>query len=162
LVVFEMALALVLLVGAGLLLRSLANLYRVNPGFDPTNVLSFRIDLSPRAFPDAVAIRNFYRNFPAQIKSVPGLQSLGASSIAPLNGYAFDFPFFVSGQQAPRQGDMPLAMSYLTDREYLEALRIPLIRGRFFDERDTVGSPAVTVIDDTLANEHFPGQDPLG
>src|SRR5262249_46658286 len=97
-----------------------------------------------------------------QIKSVPGLQSVGATSVAPLNGYAFDFPFFVSGQQAPRQGDMPLAMSYLTDREYLEALRIPLIRGRFFDERDTVGSPAVTVIDATLANEHSPGQDPLG
>src|SRR5262249_17177731 len=162
LVITEMALALVLLVGAGLLLRSLANLYRVNPGFDPSNLLSFRIDLSPGGFPDATAIRSFYKNFSERTRSLPGVQAVAAASVAPLNGYTIDFPFYIGGRPAPSQADMPLAMSYLTSPGYLEALRIPLIRGRFFDERDTEKTPAVTVIDQNLARQYFPNDHPLG
>jgi putative ABC transport system permease protein len=157
-----MALALVLLVGAGLLLRSLANLYKVNPGFDPNNLLSFRIDLQPRPFPDAGAIRSFYRDFPARTRNLPGVQAVGAASVAPLNGYTIDFPFYVSGRPAPRPSDMPLAMDYLALPGYLETMRIPLIEGRFIDDRDTNKTPAVAVIDETLARQYFPGENPVG
>src|SRR5215471_472230 len=144
----EMALALVLLMGAGLLVRSLANLYKVNPGFDPKNVLSFRIDLSPRAFSDPTAIRGFYRDFPARTRNLPGIQAVGASSVAPLNGYTIDFPFYVSGRPAPRPPDMPLTMDYLVLPGYLDTMRIPLIRGRFIDE--------------TLQRQYFTNDDPIG
>jgi predicted permease len=162
LVITEMALALVLLVGAGLLVRSIANLYRVNPGFDPNNILSFRIDLSPRAFSHATAIRAFYRDFPARTKNLAGVQGVGAASVAPLNGYTIDFPFYVSGRPAPLPSDMPLAMDYLALPGYLETMRIPLIRGRFIDDRDTDKTPAVAVIDETLERKYFPGEDPVG
>jgi putative ABC transport system permease protein len=162
LVITEMALALVLLAGAGLLVRSIANLYRVNPGFDPNNILSFRIELSPRAFSQATAIRAFYRDFPARTRNLPGVKAVGAASVAPLNGYTIDFPFYVSGRPAPLPSDMPLAMDYLALPGYLETMRIPLIRGRFIDDRDTDKTAAVTVIDETLAQQYFPGEDPVG
>jgi predicted permease len=161
LVITEMALALVLLVGAGLVVRSLANLYRVKPGFDANNVLSFRIDLSPRAYSEATKIRAFYRDFPARARNLPGVQVIGAASVAPLNGYTIDFPFYVSGRAAPRPSDMPLAMDYLALPGYLETMRIPLIQGRFIDDRDTDKTPAVAVIDETLARQYFPGEDPV-
>jgi predicted permease len=162
LVITEVALALVLLVGTGLLVRSLANLYRVNPGFDPNNVLSFRIDLSPGAFSEATKIRAFYTDFPRRTRSLPGVQAVGAASVAPLNGYTIDFPFYVSGRPAPRPSDMPLAMDYLALPGYLEAMRIPLIQGRFIDDRDTDKTPAVAVVDETLARQYFPSEDPVG
>ena len=162
LVIAEIALALVLLVGAGLLVRSLANLYKVNPGFDPKNVLSFRIDLSPRAFSDPTAIRGFYRDFPARTRNLPGIQAVGAASVAPLNGYTIDFPFYVSGRPAPQPSDMPLTMDYLALPGYLETMRIPLIRGRFIDDRDTDKTPAVAVIDEILQRQYFPSEDPIG
>jgi len=158
----EIALALILLVGSGLLVRSIANLRGVNPGFDPANLLSFRVSLAPGVFSDGAKVRGFYRDFLRSVGDLGGVQAVAATSVAPLNGYAIGFPFYESGRTPPAQGDLPTANAYLATSGYLETMRIPLIAGRFFDDRDTEKTPAVTVIDENLAKQYFPGEDPVG
>ncbi|HEV2382262.1 MAG TPA: ABC transporter permease [Terriglobia bacterium] len=164
LVVTEVALALVLLAGAGLMIRTLARLWRVDPGFDPHNVLAFNVGLPPsmtKASP--AAIRGYIRGLEETMSSTPGVRAVS------LLGGSFpmwsedDWTFWLEGQPQPQsESEMDGALNYQVDPGYLSVMKIPLERGRFFTTQDDEHSPPVVVIDDVLASEFFPNQDPLG
>ncbi len=163
-VVVEMALALVLLTGAGLTIRSLAKLWSVDPGFNPHNVLTFGFSLPPSmvgAKPDA--IRNAFREFDDKLASVPGVQAISQTwGAVPLSGDDEQL-FWLDGEPKPaNQNDMKWAIDYIVEPDYLKAMGIPLLRGRFFSSQDNEQSPSVVVIDEVFAQKYFPNQDPIG
>jgi predicted permease len=164
LVIVEMAMALVLLVGAGLMLRSLGRLWSVNPGFNPKNVLFFQVALPPgtsNQSPDA--IRAELRRLHDQIVTVPGVAAVSMQRGGiPMWGDSED-PFYIVGKPKPaRESDMPYGLWYEVEPDYLKLMGIPLKRGRFFTAQDNESSPLVTVIDEDLAKKYFPGEDPIG
>jgi predicted permease len=164
LVIVEMALALVLLVGAGLMLRSLGSLWSVNPGFNPKNVLFFQVAMPPATSaknPDA--IRADLRRLHDEIAKVPGIEAVSLQrGGVPMYGDSED-PFWIEGQPKPaRESDMPYGLWYEVEPDYLKVMGIPLKRGRFFTGRDDERSPLVTVIDEDLAEKYFPHEDPIG
>jgi predicted permease len=160
----EMAMALVLLIGAGLMIRSLARLWNVNPGFEAHNALSFAISLAPRMnAASPTAIRENLRQVRETIASVPGVQAVSMSRGGfPMDGDSED-PFWIEGRPKPAtQSEMPWALWYEVEPDYLQAMGIPLLRGRFFTLEDTENSGRVVVIDESLAREYFPNEDPIG
>jgi len=163
LVAVEMALALVLLVGAGLMIRSLAVLWGINPGFDPRNVLAFSISLSSNHAATADQLRSNYRETLRQLEAIRGIESVSlVGGALPMSGDS-EVPFWLEGQPKPaNQQDMPFALFYLVNPSYLQTMGIPLERGRFLSERDDEHSPAVVVIDSSFARKFFPNQDPVG
>ena len=163
-VIGEMAMALVLLVGAGLMLRTLMQLWELDPGFDAHNVLNFGItppaSLTTQS-PDA--IRAAFRHIESTIHTVPGVESASLSWGASPMESDNEKPFITEGQQpTSRQADLPLTLDYIVDPDYLHAMKIPLLRGRFLSESDNEHSPLVGVIDSSFAQKYFPGQDPIG
>jgi predicted permease len=161
-VVAEMALALVLLAGAGLMVRSLVKLWSVDPGFDPHNVLTFLISFPSRTDSPEV-VRATWRQLHDSLNAVPGVQaaSLDASSI-PMASES-DLPFWLEGQPKPStQAEMKLTLFYIVDPDYLNAMKIPLKRGRFLSPHDDEHSPGVIVIDESFARDYFGGKDPIG
>ncbi|HKW19661.1 MAG TPA: ABC transporter permease [Terriglobales bacterium] len=160
----EMAMALVLLVGAGLMVRTLAHLWALDPGFDPHNVINFDIYPPPSlASQSPEAIRAAFREVDSRIHSVPGVESVSLSWDAqPMEGDT-EKSFLVEGQQSPaRQADLPSTLDYVVEPEYLKAMQIPLLRGRFITEADNENSARVAVIDSSFAHQYFSGQDPVG
>ena len=162
-VVGEIALSLVLLIGAGLMIRSLAALWSVNPGFNPRNVLTFSVGFSRQKTANAAAIRAALRDITAKYESVPGIVAASASGGSlPMRGDS-ELPFWLEGQPKPASmNDMNLGLWYPVQPDYLQAMGIPLLRGRFIGAGDTDQSPAVIVIDENFAREFFPHQDPIG
>jgi predicted permease len=163
-VVGEMALALVLLIGAGLTIRSLAKLWSVDPGFAPHNVLTFGLSLPPTligASPDA--IRSAFREFDSKLASIPGVQAVSQTwGAVPLSGDDEQL-FWLEGQPKPaNENDMNWAIDYIVEPDYLKAMGIPLQRGRFFTPQDNEHSPFVVVVDEVFAQKYFPNQDPIG
>jgi predicted permease len=161
-VVVEMALALVLLAGAGLMIRSLVKLWSVNPGFDPHNVLTFLISFPSRTDSPEV-VRATWRQLHDSLNAVPGVQaaSLDASSV-PM-ALESDLPFWLEGQPKPStQAEMKITLFYIVEPDYLNAMKIPLERGRFLSPHDDEHSPIVVVIDESFAQLYFGGQDPIG
>jgi len=163
-VVAEMALALVLLIGAGLMLRSLGALWNVNPGFDPKNVTTFSTSLPPSmqtAKPEAILAA--LRQIDDGLKSIPGVTAVSLTSGAfPLVGDDEQL-FWMDGQPKPSNpNDMNWAVSYVADPDYLKAMGILLKNGRFFTSQDDEHAPLVAVIDDALARQYFPKQNPVG
>jgi predicted permease len=164
LVAFEMALALVLLIGAGLMIRSLSALWTVDPGFRPDNVLTFALSLSPSmktASPGAV--RANLRELSNQISSTPGVRAVSFSAGAvPLQGED-DLFFWVDGQPKPSsQSEMNMALVYRVEPGYLTAMGVPLKQGRFFIDQDDERSQSVVVIDEVFAHKHFGDSNPVG
>jgi predicted permease len=162
LVVAEIAISLVLLAGAGLLVRSFIGLNRVNAGFDDRNLLTFDISLSTKEYSDALKTRRLLKDFLEKIEALPGVQSAATTELLPLNGSDNESQFYVSGGPRPGASELPLAMQYVTSPGYLKTMRIPLLKGRFFEESDTRSSARVTVIDENMAKQYFPGEDPIG
>lgn len=162
-VVVEMAMALVLLVGAGLMIRSLAALWGINPGFDPRNALSFATSLTSDPSVSAGQLRSKYRESLRQFESVPGVESVAMiGGSLPMTGDS-EVPFWLEGQPKPaNENEMPFALFYLVTPPYQQAMRIPIQRGRFFSDRDDEHSPAVAVIDASFARKYFPNVDPVG
>jgi predicted permease len=163
-VVVEVALALVLLVGAGLATRTLAALWRVDPGFRSSNVLIFGLNLSPaliRAQPDA--IRATLRQLDSTLQSVPGVQSSTLSWGAfPMSGDD-ELLFWREGEPQPaNKNDMNWALKYIVEPQYLEVMKVPLKSGRFFTAADDEHSAAVAVIDVEFAHRYFGASDPVG
>jgi predicted permease len=163
-VTIEMAMALVLLVGAGLMIRTLVQLWNVNPGFNPHNVMTFDITPSTslsRQSPDA--IRAAYRQIDAALHSVPGVRETSFDwGARPMLG-DWEEGFWINGQpHAAHQADLPLSLRYGVMPDYLKLMQIPLLRGRFFTDADNEHASRVVVIDDTFAEKYFPGQDPIG
>jgi predicted permease len=163
-VVVEMALAVVLLVGAGLTVRSLTKLWSVDPGFNPHNVLTFGLSLPPAmmgAQPDA--IRAAFRDFDDKLSSVHGVQAVSQTwGAIPLSGDDEQL-FWLEGQPKPsNENDMNWAIDYMVEPDYLKVMGIPLLRGRFFTSQDNEHAPLVVVVDDIFAQKYFPNQNPLG
>jgi predicted permease len=163
-VVSEMALALVLLIGAGLTIRSLLKLWSVDPGFNARNVLTFGLALPPsvvHAKPDA--IRAAFRDFDDKLAAVPGIEAVSQSwGALPLSGDDEQL-FWLEGQPKPaNKNDMNWAIDYIVEPGYLKALGIPLLRGRFFSAQDNEHTPLVVVVDEVFARKYFPGQNPVG
>jgi predicted permease len=163
-VVVEMALALVLLIGAGLTIRSLMQLWSVDPGFNPQGVLTLGISLPPSviaAKPDA--IRAVFRDLDDKIASIQGVEAVSQTwGAMPLSGDDEQL-FWLEGQPKPtHENDMNWAIDYIVEPGYLKAMGIPLLTGRFLTAQDNEHAPSVAVIDEVFAQKYFPGQNPIG
>jgi len=164
-VVGEMAMALVLLSGAGLMIRSLVRLWHVDPGFEPHNVVRFGVTPPPSlASKSADEIRAAYRELHSAITSVPGVEHMSFNWGAnPMQGDD-EVSFWPQGPQPrpARQSDLPFSLEYVVEADYLQTMHIPLLRGRFLGDQDDERSNPVVVIDSSFAEKYFPGQDPVG
>ena len=163
-VIAEMALALVLLIGSGLMIRTLFHLWRVDPGFNPHNILTFEISPSPSLTTESPdAIRAAFRQFHATIRSVPGVEVASFDWGAHPMQSDSEQSFWVQGQPKPEHSvDLPMALAYVIEPEYLPVMRIPLKSGRFLNPNDSDHSPFVVVIDEDFAAQYFPGKNPIG
>jgi predicted permease len=163
LVVAEVAAALVLLAGAGLMLRTVWNLGHVDPGFDPGRVLTFSVGLSPADTASPERILQTVQQTVDRIQAVPGVKSAAVSSLMPLSGSDSEIPYYVNGRPRPTSmGDVSWALLYVTDPGYLKAMGIPLRRGRYIEPQDMHRGSHVVVIDEVMARTVFPHEDPIG
>jgi len=163
-VAVEMAMALVLLVGAGLMLRTLVRLWGVSPGFNPHNVLTFEISPSTSLRGQTPAtIRAAYRQMEASLRAVPGVENVSFDwGARPMTG-DWEDGFWADGMARPEhEADLPMAVRYGVDPDYRKLMQIPLLRGRFFNDADTESAPRVVVIDESFARRYFAAQDPIG
>lgn len=164
LVVAEVALALILLVGAGLMTRSFAQLMRVSPGFEPNNLLAVQVYLPQAKYRTAAERTRFYLDALHRIGSHPGVTAVAGVSALPMYPVGIDFalPFTIEGKPAPSNGEEPRADIRMATPGYFEAMKMPLVRGRFIDDRDRAGAPGAMVINETMARRYFGGDDPIG
>ena len=160
LVVAELAIAVVLLVGAGLLIQSLWRLQHVNPGLQPENILTFNLSLPDVRYPSEKQVR-FYRDLMVRMRSLPGVQSASAVMPLPLSGDRFSISFQIEGRPvAPK--DEPSADLFIAETNYFRTMGIPIIKGRDFEDRDQHTSTPVIIITEQFARQYFPGEDPVG
>jgi putative ABC transport system permease protein len=162
LVVSEIALALMLLIGAGLLMKSFALLQGVDPGFNPKNVLTAGIGLPRSSYPEPQKIAAFYTQLLDRVKTLPGVQSAGAISTLPLSGGGTDSDFTIEGRPKPEPGNVPVAWYDSVTSDYFRAMGMRLLKGREFTERDNENAPKVVAISEALARRYFPDEEPLG
>ncbi|WP_224367415.1 ABC transporter permease [Hyalangium versicolor] len=161
LVLGEVALALVLLVGATLLLRSFDRLQRVDPGFNPEHVLTLRLILPSSKYPDDPQIVNFFEQLTERVGAVPGVKAAGLTNAVPLGG-APEWSFSIEGRPNMDAGAVQDAEAFAVSPGYFQAMDIPLRSGRLIEPRDGASSPLVALISETLARRYWPGRDPLG
>jgi putative ABC transport system permease protein len=161
LVVSEVALSLVLLTGAGLLVKSFIHLQQVNPGFNSENVLTMRLTLPGYKYAGEGQITAFTTELLRRVKDLPGVDSVAISTALPLSRAEAASSFTVEGQSLPADGNVPIANWRVVSPEYFQVLGIPLIKGRTFTERDGKDVPSVVIINQTMARSIFPDEDPL-
>jgi predicted permease len=162
LVVAETALALVLLIGAGLLIKSFARLQNVNPGFTTQNVLTARVALPDVTYADANARRTFWLRLLDKVRAIPGVTSAGLTSNVPFSGNVSSGSYSIVGY-TPGPGEArPHARQEVVGGDFFRAMQIPLIAGRVFTNGDTADSPPVVVVDKILVDRYFKGKDPIG
>jgi putative ABC transport system permease protein len=164
LITAEVALSLVLLIGAGLLIRSYARISSASPGFDARGVLSMRIALPGFRYRGAEPVSAFYRQLETRVRALPGVQYVATNYLLPLSSVALAWePIGVEGYVPKAAGeDLIISSSGYVSAEYFKAMGIPLLAGRYFDDRDTRDAPAVTIVDDKLAARFWPNDDPIG
>jgi putative ABC transport system permease protein len=169
LVVAEIALALVLLVGAGLLMKSFVRLQSVDPGFNSHHVLTMEISLPPTKYPSPTAgsvradsIINFFTEAQRRVAQLPGVEADACTNILPLSGTNSDSSFSIEGRDLNARGPGPDEEIRTITPDYFRVLQTPLMQGRFFNEGDTPTSPEVVIINQALAKKYWPGQDALG
>jgi putative ABC transport system permease protein len=162
LVVAEVALSLVLLVGAGLMIRSFMHLISANLGVKPENVLTMELSISRLKYPDEQHRVNFYEQLMDRLQNLPGVQKAGAINYVPMGRSNTSSNFRIADQPAPPKGKEPLADFQVVTRQYFEAIGTPLLQGRTFTDQDKKESPRVLVINERLAKRYFPAGDALG
>ena len=163
LVISEIALSLVLLVGAGLLIRSFLRLQAVNPGFNPTNVLTMQIDLSGPKYKTGAQVIAFHKQLLERLKQLPGVQHASTRSFVPIaNDASFAYLRFNVERRRGEVSEVPAAFYNAVSPDYFDAMRIPLLKGRGFSESDVRGSQNVAIINSTLAKRFFGGEDAIG
>jgi predicted permease len=162
LVVAETALALTLLVGAGLLMRSFIRLQRVDPGFNPRNLLAAVVTLPQAGYPERNQIAPFYTKLLERIRTLPGVRSAAAVSSLPLAGADSDAGFLIEGRPAPQPDQQPVAWVSSVSQDYFRTMGMRLVAGREFTERDDENSPKVVIISEATARRNFPNEDPVG
>jgi predicted permease len=161
LVVSEVALSLVLLIGAGLLIRSLWNLRSVNPGFDAQNVLTMSVAMPETKYPKPREQAAFYNQVLEKVRELPGVESAGAVTSLPLTGGSTQ-PFSIEGEPALPMADQPEVAVRETTPGYMRSMRIPLLRGREINDSDTTDRPAVVLVSESFAKRFWPNQNPIG
>jgi len=159
----EMAMALVLLIGAGLMLRSLSALWRVNPGYNPSHAITFSLSMPSSAATTSAETRARLRQFDDEMRSIPAVQAVSVTLGSRPMIHDSSLPFWVEGRPKPASdNDMPQAMFYLVESGFQQAMGVTLQRGRFITPMDSEHAPMVIDIDDVFARTHFPGEDPIG
>jgi predicted permease len=162
LVVAEVALSLTLLVGAGLLIRSFLRLQQVDTGFRPEGVLTLRISLPEQKYAKIEQTRAFYRELLDRIRRLPGVDAAGGATGLPLGGTGWSGTTTVDSRAVQPQDSTPEADQRPVFPGYFEALGIPLVRGRYFEQRDNEKGAPVAIIDETMAKTYWPKEDPIG
>lgn len=162
LVIIEVALSMVLLIGAGLTIKSFSRLQDVDPGFDPRNVLTMRFSLPNTTYPKLEQQEQFYRRLVERLATLPGVQSVGAVTFAPLIGITSKFWFIFEGRPVATPSERPQAFHNAVTPDYFRAMGIPLLKGRFFTAQDKSDAPGVVIINQTLARRFFPNEEPMG
>jgi putative ABC transport system permease protein len=157
-VVAQVALSLVLLVGAGLLVKSFRRLTEVDPGFDPRGVLTLRLRLPDAKYREAAQSIAFLREVSRRVRALPGVSEVSVASGFPLGRVSED-GYWLEGEPEPRlPGEWPVAEVLAVDENYHRALNVSLLTGRLFNDRDAAGSPPVVVVDEDFVRRHLPGQ----
>jgi predicted permease len=162
LVVVQMSLTLVLLTGAGLLLRTLWSLSRVDPGFDPQHLISFKVGVSPSLTKTVSGTRIAYQQLIERIRAAPGVESAEFTSVVPLSGESGILPFWIGPNKPDSLQGAPRMLEFMTGPDYLKTMGIPLLRGRFLTADDTTHTPCVMVVDEQFVRLYLPRTDPLG
>ncbi|HEX3143894.1 MAG TPA: ABC transporter permease [Pyrinomonadaceae bacterium] len=162
LVIAEMALALLLLIGSGLLMKSFILLQRVDPGFNPDHVVTLRLILNRTAYPAVPQVVNYYAQLLDRVKAVPGVQSAATISTLPLSGNQTDTNFLIEGRPAPPPNQEPSAWFNSVSNDYFQAMQLHMVKGRTFAESDNEKAPLVAIISEAMARKFWPNEDPLG
>jgi putative ABC transport system permease protein len=161
LVVSEVALSLVLLVGAGLLIKSFVRLLSVDKGFDPRHVLALDLSLPESKYPEPPQQAQFFQQVLERVSALPGVEGVASVSDIPLGDGGTNGGIQIEGKNFPPDSE-PIAEKLIVSAGYFRIMRIPLRSGRYFDERDAAGNQQVAVINESFARTHFPGEDPIG
>jgi predicted permease len=162
LVIAEVALAVVLLVGAGLIMRTFSSLLSVDPGFKYDDVMTMSVGIPSDRYRDTVARIGYYNTATAALRAVPGVKEVAQAAVIPLTGNNWTVPFERVEQPVPAGERAPEVGWQVATGTFFKALRIPLLAGRLFDERDIPGGPRVVIISEAIAKRYFPNQDPVG
>ncbi|HSO75179.1 MAG TPA: ABC transporter permease [Blastocatellia bacterium] len=161
LVVGEVALALLVLVGAGLLVRSFVRLHAVDPGFQPANLLTMRLFLTDAKYATNEPRLSFMKELTARLEALPGVQGVGISDDLPIEGTDSTMDLTIEGRE-PAPGERLMSGVHVVNPRYFEAMGIPLLEGRVFTERDTLEAPTVLVVNETMSRRLWPGQEAVG
>ncbi|MBI4473355.1 MAG: ABC transporter permease, partial [Acidobacteria bacterium] len=162
LVIFEIAIALILLAGAGLLIESFRRVQQVNPGFRPENVLVMQATLPAFKYPNPQAIRAFHEQSLQSIRALPGVESAASISSLPLSGSVQSGSFMIEGRQLAQGEPMPHGDRWAASDGYFETMKIPLREGRLFTDRDAADAPPVAIVDEALARKYWPSESAVG
>ena len=162
LVVVEVVAAVVLLVGAGLLIRSFFQLQQVSPGFQPAGVLSMQLALPAAKYGEAPQRAQFAREMLERVRNVPGVKSAGTTTILPMSGNNSSGSFQIEGRQVPQGQSSPHGDRWMVSADYFETMQIPLVRGRYFNAHDLADGAQVAILDETMARKYWPTEDPVG
>ena len=161
-VIAEIALAMVLLLGAGLMIRSFLNLLAVEPGLDPNNLLTMQVWLPESRYAEGNIIAKFYQQALERIRQAPGVKSASAVDFLPFSGWGDLTAFAIDGPAAPAPDQEPVVQYRVIDGDYFRVMGIPLLKGRSFDEHDRDEAHGVAIINEAMARRYWPDQDPLG
>jgi putative ABC transport system permease protein len=161
LVVLEVALSLLLLVSAGLLIKSFARLQQTDLGFNPENVLTLRVPLPEARYKEYGQVENFWDELLQRVRALPGVQSAGLTRGLPMNG-GIESGIMVEGQESTNPKDMTVAVNLYAEPGYFKTMSIPLVSGRFISEQDTKDAPLVVMVDEMFVARFFPNADPIG
>ena len=162
LVVFEVALSLVLLIGAGLSVRSFLTLVKMNPGFDADNLLTANLVLPAVKYREEPKREAFYSDLVQRVKATPGVESAGLVNYLPLAGGNSSDAYLVEGEAEPPPGQEFQGRYRVATPGYFQTMRIPLVRGRAFTDQDKAGASPVVIVNETMARKHWPGQEAVG
>lgn len=162
LVIAEVALAFVLLSGAGLLIRSFYRLEETATGFDATNVVTARLPISDKRFPSATEFNLYLHRIVDRVGSLPGVRDVALTVVLPMEGWGYGMPFQIVGAKTVDMADRPFCFFKQVTPSYFRTLGMRLAEGRLLSDHDTKGTPPVTVISESMAKKYFPNEDPVG
>jgi predicted permease len=163
LIVAEIALSLILLIGAGLLIRSYQRIAAANPGFNPRNVLSLRLSLPAARYNTPEAVAAFYKRLDERVKALPSIETVGTSYLLPLSSVSLGWePISIEGYIPQPGEDLIISRTGFVSPDYFQTMGVALLKGRWFTEHDRKGEQEVAIVDDKLAERFWPGEDPLG
>lgn len=162
LVVTQVALAFVLLTGAGLLIRSFSRMLAADLGFDSTNVVTAGFPIPDERYPDPKQLNQYLRSIVTSIEAVPGVRDVAFTSALPLQGWGYGMPFQIAGRPVVDRANRQVCFFKMVSPAYFHTLRMRLIEGRPLNDHDVAGAPPVTVINETMMKKYFPHEDPIG